>query len=307
MRQLLSIGMVGLVVVAGWTMFACRPAVLPSVLEMVPVEGGNTKLGDGKLWPFHEVQLPRYYMSAKEITNAELAEVFNWAGEKGSIRITKATVRLVPYFKWELLDLDNEYCGLKMENDALKAKTGMENYPIVCISWFGAVAFCNFLSEKEGRDPCYDMETWDLDMEKNGYRLPSADEWEFAARGGVTGRETIYAGSNDADEVAWYAGNAGGNIHPVGLKNPNELGIYDLSGNVREFCTEKMGFYWALRQSDSDAAEIQKGSLRMYRGGSYATDKIQVWSFVSNINYPDYCYGVKDVGFRVVSRADFSM
>jgi sulfatase modifying factor 1 len=289
----------------GLLITSCEPVHIPSSLDMVFVEGGEMKCGDGEQWPFHNVTIDSFYMSAYEITNAQLAEVYNWAKNKGYITVSSSTVRLVPNFTWELLDLDDKNCQFKLENDRLMPKPGKEDYPVVRISWFGAVAFCNFLSEKENRDLCYNLETWDFYFDKDGYRLPQADEWEYAARGGKKSRNTIYAGSNIAEEVAWYLNNAQGTVHPVGLKKPNELGIFDLSGNVREFCTEKMGFYWATKNNPSDAMEIQQGSLRIYRGGSFATDRIKVSSFVNNINYPDYCYGFNDLGFRVVSKINY--
>lgn len=130
------------------------------------------------------------------------------------------------------------------------------NRPVENISWFDALMYCNKLSEKEGLDKYYnisDIEYSEGSIKRakvtenkgaNGYRLPTIDEWYYAAHGGVAGEQTNFAGSNELDEVAWHKGNSGkansnesGNrgTMPVGLKKANELGIYDMTGNTSEW------------------------------------------------------------------------
>jgi sulfatase modifying factor 1 len=284
--------------------FTCTPGHIVSELDMIFIEGGDMKLGNGSnQWPFHEVTLSSYYISAYEITNEQVCNVFNWAKNKGYIDISPTSIKKIPYFQWELVDLDNDDCQIVDDGGLLTPKKGKERYPVVQISWYGAVAFCNFLSEKEGRTPSYDLETWDLDVSKDGYYLPHADEWEYAARGGVKRRDTFYAGSDMIDDVAWHRGNSAGTPHPIGLKKANELGIYDLSGNVWEYCTEKIGLYYTFQNGDSDPIEIN-GGLRIYRGGSYNTDRCQVNSYVCSVNQPDYCWCFSDIGFRVVCKTN---
>jgi len=161
--------------------------------------------------------------------------------------------------------------------------TGDEDLPVEQVSWYDAVEFCNKLSEKEGlqkvytidyskKDECnkawFDTRKWLVicDFTANGYRLPTEAEWEYAARGGSQSKGYTYSGSNKADEVAWYEKNSEDKTHPVGRKQPNELGIYDMSGNVWEWCWDWYNGYSSASQTNPTGSS--SGDGRVFRGGS---------------------------------------
>jgi len=162
--------------------------------------------------------------------------------------------------------------------------------PITDVSWYNAVNYCNDRSVEEGLMPCYTRSgpNYMCNFKANGYRLPTDAEWEYAAKGGKDGAKDnfIYSGSNDSNEVAWHSENSKGRIHRVGKKKPNQLGLYDMSGNVWEWCYDK----------------TPSGSSRVFRGGS--------WSSHSSLARVTDCYfygpGSRSdaIGFRVVRNAE---
>jgi formylglycine-generating enzyme required for sulfatase activity len=149
--------------------------------------------------------------------------------------------------------------------------------PACSISWIDAVNFANWLSRRDGLTPAYDIKgaavAWNRDA--SGWRLPTEAEWEFAARGGLKGSGCLYAGSNELGAVAWYDENSRFTTHPRNTKLPNELGLYDMTGNVYEWCWDWYAAYPARAAGGAAAAEARNpagpddGVFRCYRGGSW--------------------------------------
>jgi len=206
--------------------------------------------GDADETPVHTVIFRNGIKMGKyEITNAEVASVYTWGLMNKKIEAyPESVMRTIADNKtdgdqWELIDIDYPGCKLFLDNGVLSVVPGFEEYPCTLITWYGAVLFCNLLSEMKGLEPVYDMSDISCDWGNNGYRLPTEAEWEFAARGGTKSRNFTYSGSNNPDEVAWYGDNADQSTHPVGLKTPNEAGFHDMSGNVWECCWDLYGYY----------------------------------------------------------------
>lgn len=140
------------------------------------------------------------------------------------------------------------WCAL-MDNNPSYFKG--DNLPVEQVSWDDCQKFINKLNDITGRK----------------FRLPTEAEWEYAARGGKKSRGYQYSGSNKISDVAWYSSNSEHKTQPVGLKFANELGLYDMSGNVDEWCFDRFGFYSALSQTNPLGAD--DGICRVYRGGSW--------------------------------------
>ena len=155
------------------------------------------------------------------------------------------------------------------------------DYPMYYVSWDEAMEFCRLLSNKTGRT----------------YTLPTEAQWEYAARGGNKNEGAKYAGSNMIDAVAWYKDNSGSSTHIVGSKRANALGIYDMSGNVWEWCKDWYANSYVSYDTNNPVGP-SSGSDRVYRGGSwYSSASI---CRVANRNYDPPGYRYYGLGFRVV-------
>ena len=171
---------------------------------------------------------------------------------------------------------------------------GGPTHPAYNISWYDAATFCNRLSVMEGLTPCYYFDEdytevfdsltdewiiiemyWNHDAD--GYRLPTEAEWEFAARGGLLSMGYEYSGSNNANEVAWHAENFNGGPEPVGTKLSNELGLYDMSGNIGEYCWDWYEPAYFVASPDCNpvgSSYTGVGAAKVNKGGSYGGSPI---------------------------------
>ena len=201
------------------------------------------------------------------------------------------------------------------DGNKLTGDDAVKNNPVNYISWYDALVYCNKLSIKEGLTPCYAIDgktqpsewsavptendsTWDAatcDFTADGYRLPTEAEWEWAARGGES---YTFAGSNDIKEVAWYINNTSG-TRDVKTKKANGYGLYDMSGNVWEWCWD----WYGSISSDMPATGPASGSRRCQRGGSW----YDISNFARVVNRYYYSPNGRNynyAGFRVVRNAN---
>lgn len=177
-----------------------------------------------------------------------------------------------------------------------------DNLPVEGVSWLQAIEYCNKRSLKEGLKPCYSGSGASIscDWSANGYRLPTEAEWEYAARGGKQSKAFKYSGSNELGTVAWSRSSSGNRTHEVGIKQPNELGIYDMSGNVWEWCWDWYGSAYYSKSPNADPRGPASGSTHPLRGGG--------WNDIDSFCRTAVRYGynpsksISNYGFRV-SRA----
>lgn len=232
-------------------------------IKKVFVKGGTYIMGKGEL--AHQESVNSFEISKYEITNAQYAAFLN-------------AKRIGPGINGEgnkLFGIISDGLQLEFMGAKWKAKSGFENFPMIYVTWFGASKFCEWV----------------------GGRLPTEAEWEYAAKGGQKSKGFQYAGSNDIDKIAWFFGNSKRQTHAVGTKKPNELKIYDMSGNVWEWCSDLWSESYT---SDSRGFKTEASNLesRIFRGGSWDSDPNACSvTHVANF-YPQSTFGF--VGFRPI-------
>ena len=230
---------------------------------MVFVEGGTFQMGStsgkDREKPVHRVTVSDFYIGKYEVTQGEYEAV--------------------------------------MGTNPSEFKKSGKDAPVEEVSWVEAAEYCNKLSDREGLDRCYSGSgsniTWYFNA--NGYRLPTEAEWEFTALGGNKNKGYKYSGSNDLGSVAWYRDNSG-KTHSVGEKQANELGIYDMSGNVWEWCWDWKGDNSSGLQNNPRGSS--SGSSRVFRGGCWSSYASYCRTAYRYIISPGYSFSY--LGFRVV-------
>jgi len=220
--------------------------------EMVFVKGGTFQMGSNMAGdevideaPVHSVTVSDYWIGKYEVTVGEFRKFMNTH--------TYVTDAEKAGFSF-VYDHGSLYRknGITWEYDVIGNKrVNQENHPVIHVSRNDAEAYCNWLSKQTGKT----------------YRLLTEAEWEYAAKGGPKHEHFLYSGGNDMDKVGWYVGNSEPETHPVGLKKPNGLGIYDMSGNAWEWCADWYGMYGTDKQTDPKGPAT--GTTGILRGGGW--------------------------------------
>ena len=209
--------------------------------------GSPSEVGIADEYPLHKVHLDKFYISKYEVTNKDYAEFLNDYGKdsdnNGNKMIYDSKKQLSGKYNW----------GLNKESNLWQPVNGYEKHPVIYVTWYGAVQYCKWLSNKTGLN----------------FRLPTEAEWEYVCRAGNKGKWCFGDDESKLKDFAWYDKNFDSYTQTVGQKTPNAYGIYDMHGNVWEWCSDWYGKNYYSSSPGRNPKGSSSGSYRVSRGGSW--------------------------------------
>jgi formylglycine-generating enzyme required for sulfatase activity len=287
-----------------------------------PMGDPFTVEGDTDERPTHTVHVKQIYMDRYEVSNQQYAQALNWAlSQGGLISVTSGVVYQAgtgtTYAYCDTLT-SSSYSQLTWNGTAFGVVSGKEAYPVVLVNWYGAVAYANWRSAMQSKTPAYNLATWACNY-GSGYRLPTEAEWERAARGGVEGHRFPWTDSDNIDHTRanYYSSTSSfydlgmprgfdpvygvavsmPYTSPVGTFAANAYGLYDMAGNVWEWCNDWFdGTYYAVSPYDNPTGPTT-GSTRVLRGGAWGGTALNLRCAFRSDNLPSYRAMVN--GFRL--------
>ena len=274
----------------------------PSEEKLLLIRGSIFSMGSNNYpgtQPVRNVTVSSFYMGKYAVTGEEYIEFLNDMGNKLEGNMT-----------WIEIKENDEYYAIEGGPLAgeFKVKKGYEKKPVTSVTWHGAIAYCNWLSEKEGLSKCYGE--WSLDGKErtgaelenfkpadSGYRLPTEAEWEYACRAGTN--SNFYWGDNEevSGNYMWHHYNSGEKCHNVGEKKPNNFGLYDMNGNIWEWCNDNFSPYDG--KVNNNPLGPKGHTNKVTRGGSWMEWPENCSSFARDQKWGRWI----NVGFRLVKRA----
>ena len=281
--------------------------------SLVLIPGGEFEMGDHynaggtDEVPKHDVYLDAFLMSRYEVTNQQYCTYLNNARSQGQIEVRADNVVYAvgdndPYLTtYE----GSSYSRISYNGSVFTILPDMENHPVVMVSWYGAVAFANWKSQQQGYQTCYNLTTWVCDLTKNGFRMPTEAEWEYAARGGHHNPYYKYPWGSNSISCSYlnyrngtiYCNPLGLSAYPytatVGYYSPNNFGLYDISGNVWEWCNDWYASDYYGSSPYTNPPGPTSGSYRVVRGGA--------WNFSAT-----YCRVAERSGHAPSHRYDYN-